>query len=120
VVFTNADGKGTQEAEIQPDGSYKIERMPAGPARVAVMTTPVGGGGGQTGPPGRGGGGPPNPMAPPPHNVPPGVHPGKLYGGGQPETKKAVKIPETYADQEKSGLKFTVVRGANEWDIPLK
>src|SRR5437016_6252132 len=67
VLFTNADGKGTQEAEVQPDGSYKVERVPAGLARVAVITTPsVGEAAGRRGPPGSPGGGPPQPMAPPP------------------------------------------------------
>jgi hypothetical protein len=123
VVFWNTDGKGTKEAEIQADGSYTIEQMPAGPAKVAVMT-PHGGavaGGGMGGPPGRGpGGGPPQSMVPPADKIPPGVDPGKMYGSGKPEAKKSVKIPDSYADPQKSGLTYTVTRGPQEWNIPLK
>jgi hypothetical protein len=123
VIFWNADGKGTKEAEIQSDGTYKIDQMPAGPARVAVMTSPSAeaAGGGRGGPPGRGpSGGPPHSMVPPADKLPPGVDPGKMYGNGKPEPKKSVKIPTTYADPEKSGLKYTVTKGPQEWDIPLK
>jgi hypothetical protein len=119
VVFMNADGKGTQEAEIQSDGSYKIERMPTGLAKVSVVTSPMGETGGGRGPGARGGG-PPAPMAPPADKIPAGADPGGLYGKGKPEGKKSVKIPDSYADPEKSGLTFTVAKGPQEWDIPLK
>ncbi|HEX5270280.1 MAG TPA: hypothetical protein VFW33_07335, partial [Gemmataceae bacterium] len=30
VIFSNADGKGNRTADIQADGTYKIEGMPVG------------------------------------------------------------------------------------------
>ena len=59
-------------------------------------------------------------MTPPPDKVPEGVDPGKLYGSGGPQAKKYVKIPENYADVDKSGLTHTVTKGAQDWDIKLK
>jgi hypothetical protein len=113
VVFTNADGKGSQTAEIQPDGTYKIEKMPTGPAKVAVMTAP------SATAEGRVPGPQPKMPTPPPDKVPEGADPGKVYGN-KPQAKKYVKIPEKYADAEKSGLTVTVGSGSQEWNIPLK
>ena len=35
--------QGQPKADIQPDGTYKIDKMPTGPAKIAVLTVPVGG-----------------------------------------------------------------------------
>ncbi len=114
VVFTNANGKGSQSVSIQADGSYKVERMPTGPAKVAVVTSP---------PPGSETGSrmpAPKLPTPPPDKLPPGVDPNSIYGGQQPGRAKFVKIPENYGDPEKSGLTHTVTSGAQEWNIELK
>jgi hypothetical protein len=38
VVFLPADGKGYGRADIQEDGSYKIEKAPAGKGKITVDT----------------------------------------------------------------------------------
>jgi hypothetical protein len=120
IQFKNADGKGVQQAKIQPDGSYTIENMPAGPASIAVETEsarPTGGGGG------RGGAvtGQPGTKNIPTDNMPDGgAGVNQLYGGGRPKDAKYVKIPEQYKDLDKSGQTYTVKKGAQEWDVKLK
>jgi hypothetical protein len=119
VVFTSADGKGSKVAEIRPDGTYTIEAMPAGPARIAVETESVkpGGPSGQV----LGGGGPPPGLPlPPPEKIPPGVDPGKVYSGARPERRSYTPIPREYADANRSGLEYAVTRGPQKHDLRLK
>ena len=115
VIFTNADGKGTLKADIQPDGSYTIERMPSGLAKIAVDTSslrPV---------PQAARNAPHIPAGPPPDQVPPGVDVGKtIYGATRPQGQKYVPIPENYSDPEKSGKTYTVTGGSQQYDIRLE
>jgi hypothetical protein len=121
VTFTSADGKGSKSTSIGPDGSYTIAAMPSGLAKIAVETesarptTPVG-------PPAPGqapGAGRRGLPMPPEDKVPPAFD-RKMY-----EVKKAAgstytKIPDAYADPEKSGLTYAVKKGSQDFDIRLK
>jgi len=115
VTFTNADGKGSQVAQIQPDGSYTLERMPSGPAKIGVETTSAK----PTATPGKRGGAPKMPQGPPPDQVPEGADPSKIYGSGRTQGLKYVPIPESYKDPETSGVQYTVTSGPQEHDIRL-
>jgi hypothetical protein len=46
VVFVDKDGKVTQPAGIEVDGSYVAEKVPVGPMAVCVETHPLSGGDG--------------------------------------------------------------------------
>jgi hypothetical protein len=125
VIFTNADGKGTKTSQIQSDGSYTIEEMPVGQAKIGVETesiNPQGAGGGRATPPAAGQapgrGGPPQSMMPPADKVPSGMDPGKIYG--RSASGQYVKIPDDYADPNSSEQTFVVKKGANTHEIRLK
>ncbi len=113
VLFVSADGKGTGRATIGSDGSYKIEKMPLGLAKIAVDTQSA-----QR--PASGGKGPPAGMKPPPGTkLPDAAKNSGIYGSGAREGN-AEPIPENYADPEKSGLTYTVKSGSQPYDIELK
>jgi hypothetical protein len=122
VLFTSAEGKGSVSADIEPDGTYKAEKVPTGEVKVAVDTSsakPTQGpavGGPQNKKPG---GVAPNMPLPPADQVPAGADPSKLYGGQQPKGKY-VAIPEKYTNPSTSELTLKVKSGTNEYDIPLK
>jgi hypothetical protein len=102
VTFFAADKK-SQTAVIGTDGTYTIDRVAVGPAKIAVLP----------------------PAAPP--KMPPGMKmdAGKMGGapeGGSPppSADKPVSLPPKYQDPEKSELTYTVTAGKQEHDIPLK
>jgi hypothetical protein len=107
VVFTPADGGNPISAEIQPDGTYTIEKVPVGAAKVSVQTAylkPVPGGAG------RGYGPPPDA----PNEA--GYKPPDPSG-----TKdKYTAIPSQYEEAATSGLTYTVTSGSQKHDITLE
>jgi len=89
------------------DGKYTVEKVPPGPAKVGVTSTysdPS-----QMTPMQR--------MAKAGKGLPPDAleH---LQAGGPP--KKGIKIPDSYADPEKSNLTYTVKGGSQTHDFDLK
>jgi hypothetical protein len=110
VLFVSTAGKGTGRSEIGSDGSYTIEKMPAGPVKIAVDTRSAQGEG-QAAPPG---------MKPPPGaELPEATKRSGIYGSGK-SSGTAESIPENYADPEKSNLTFTVTGGSQTHNIDLK
>ena len=100
VVIFGRDGIPLRGA-IQPDGTYSIKGVPAGPARLAVVS-----------------------------ELPPAKLPKKKKSSdklpppptGSPSVevpKGWFEIPAKYGDPNKSGLEFTVQPGPNSHDIPL-
>jgi hypothetical protein len=111
VLFTSPQGKGTRRAEIGEDGSYTIANMPTGPVKIAVDTRSA-----QEPPPATEG--QPN-MKLPPGDLPPEAARSGIYGNSR-KKKPAERIPEEYADPDKSGLDYTVTSGAQTKNIELK
>jgi hypothetical protein len=111
VLFASADGKGNVSSQIGADGSYTINKMPAGLAKIAVET--------KSAQPtqSRFGVGPPKGMQPPPGTVPEGAK--SVYDSGS-ATAKAELLPDTYGNPESSGLTFEVKGGAQTHNIELK
>ena len=102
VTFVGAD-KRVVTAPIDTEGSYTIERIATGPARISV--TP-----------------PAAPVA-----VPRGrnmMDPSKMGGPGGGTTtapaEKPAAIPADYQNPDKSGLTYTVNSGKQEHNIELK
>ena len=114
VGFQTEDNKGFSAA-IGEDGTYKIEKIPPGPVKITVMAgSPKIKG---VGP----GAGPPKDKVKfgPPAGVtlPEGAGPINFDPRGK---DTGPKIPEHYADVQKSGLEYTVVAGDQEHNIELK
>ena len=105
VTFVSKDKKVSRFDDIKEDGSYKIEKMPAGEARIAVDTSNLKPSPGMNRPP------PPKGA-----NVPPGYNPPT----SEDKAKRYVEIPAQYADADKSGLTYTVKGGSQPYDIKLK
>ncbi len=125
VIFTNADGKGSRTGPIQPDGSYTIEDMPIGTAKIGVETESINpdhsGGGRMTPPPSGqapGRGGPPPMMMPPTDKIPAGADPSKIYG--RSAAGQYVEIPKDYGDPNSSEQSMVVKRGPQTYEIRLK
>jgi hypothetical protein len=104
VTFITTDGF-TGATNIDEKGNYKIN-APVGPVKIAVDNAMLLRGGGV----GRRGGGPP----------------AKMPGLKRPDSEQAhaptgrhVNIPDKYADPDASGLTYTVVAGAQTFDIKL-
>lgn len=98
VVFLTAANQAVS-AEIQPDGSYQISEMPAGPVKVAVSSPEQPGASNEKG--GR---------------VMPGARREKASAG---PTTGWFPIPGKYSDPDNSGLNTTLNPGANIYDIKV-
>jgi hypothetical protein len=90
VVFVDKDGKVSQPAGIEVDGSYAAENVPVGQVTACVETLPLSGGDG-------------GPNAP----------------KDQPRPR-FVPIPPKYKDAKQSELILEVKPGPNTYDIELR
>jgi hypothetical protein len=115
VVFVPDGGGQSVPATIDEQGNYTIDKIAAGPVKIAV----------DSGPPQA----PKNPMrknpmagkmAPPKDApVPEGVEASKLYNT-RPGATGSVAIPDKYKDYQTSGETYTVQPGDQEHEIRLK
>jgi hypothetical protein len=97
VVLFQGD-KETKNASIEPDGTYRITKVPAGKYLVTVETTPPPGGGASK-----------------------GAREQQTMGvEGAPTPGKYVAIPDKYKDKTTSGLSCDVTGGKQNFDIPLQ
>ena len=108
------EGGGPVATGIINDGKYTAEKVPVGPAKVAItslynagekenaMAQMIQGGG-------KGGGPPPGTMPEEARQF--------FSGGGAP--KKGLKIPEKYSDLKNSPLTYTVTGGSQTKDFNL-
>jgi hypothetical protein len=103
VTFMTSDQK-VKTAIIGSDGTYSIDKVTTGPAKIAVT-----------------------PLVPLPPMMPGGMamDPGKVDApegdaAAPPAADKSASIPEHYKDPEKSGLTHTVTTGKQEHNIELK
>jgi hypothetical protein len=109
VTFLGQPGKDPNSAAsaIKEDGSYRIDRIAAGPVKVVVETKSLLGPGG--------GGGPPS--GPPKDAKFPEGYPGTDFKG---MAARYVKIPDNYANPEQTDLKYEVKPGDQDITIELK
>jgi hypothetical protein len=98
VVFVGPDGKASQPALIQEDGTYKAVNVPVGPVKVAVNNPPPANstGGGRL-----------------PANDPEAQESAR-------EAARYVPTPRKYSDADKSGLTTTIKGGVNTYNIELE
>jgi len=108
ITFVVAE-RPPASAQIR-DGAFSIDKVPTGEAKIAITAPapPAKGPAGPKGAPKDKGGGPTKAV------LPSGVD----YGGR--EEINTLKIPDHYADLEKSGLKHTVVSGKQEFNVDLQ
>ena len=108
VAFTSEDGR-VGSANIDADGNYEMANAPVGDVTITVSVPQMARG----------------PMAGGPAKPPPGVPemhpPGEVGGGGSPgiDPSKIVQIPKKYEDVKTSGLKYTVEKGPQTYNITL-
>jgi hypothetical protein len=101
VIFVTEDGSLNDRVEIQPDGSYSSTRVPIGKCRVGVIPASKGVSG----------------------KIPKGQTI-KISGDGPKGVYEKtgieyVDIPQALRDPDKSKITFIVVRGEQEFNIPL-
>jgi hypothetical protein len=109
VVFVPESGPSASATIDPEDGSYKIQKIPAGKVMVAVVSARAEGGGGPFGPPEGAMNGPP-----PGVTLPPGVK----YGAGTSKAKYMAEL-DPYNDPNKSGITHMVTAGSQTWNIEL-
>jgi hypothetical protein len=107
VTFASTEGRRSVATSINEDGTYTIQKVPAGAVTICVETESL------------------NPAlkrtarkySPPPGQKAPGG-----FGSGNTEdtAKRFVPIPPQYAEPESSDLKYTVASGTQTKDIELK
>jgi hypothetical protein len=97
VTFLCEDGS-VKSCMVEPDGRYTLRGVPAGRARITVLSLPP----------------------PPQLGMAPGED-GKLKPVDGPASKpdQAGGIPERYKDSDSSGLSYDVQRGSHTFDIEL-
>jgi hypothetical protein len=91
---------GTAVAAIKADGTYTATKVPVGPLKVSVESSPV------------------TAAADGKEKLKKGSL--QLESGDSAAVGKYTKIPDHYADKEKSGLSLDVKPGKQQFDIPLK
>jgi hypothetical protein len=101
VRLVSSDNR-VKSAVIGTDGTYTIDRVPVGPAKIAV-SPPIAG-----------------TVMPRGMKMDPSKMGGGPEGAAAPAGDKPVPLPDKYQDPEKSGLTYTVTAGKQEHDIPLK
>jgi hypothetical protein len=109
VVFVGAQ---TVRSDIGPDGSYTIANIPAGTVKIAVETQsaqPVDESAMRMG----------MPQIPKDVNLPPEAQ-NSMYKASGGSKGKYVRIPDAFADPEKSGLTLEVTGGNQHHDIELR
>lgn len=104
VSFISIDKKFNKLAEIQEDGSYKVEKVPVGEMIICVDTSSL-----------RPTGVKMPKYAPPPGMESSGYKPGTI----EDKSKRYVPVPPDYANPDKSKLRYTVTSGSQEHDIKL-
>jgi hypothetical protein len=107
VTFVSTEGKPSVSASIKDDGSYTLEKVPAGTVTICVETESLN---------------PARKTGARKYSPPPGQKaPEGLESGNTADTaKRYVWIPPQYADPAKSDLTYTVVGGSQTKDIELK
>jgi hypothetical protein len=95
---------GIASTTIGEDGSYKIDKVPTGPAKVTVDTKSLR-------PASKNQSFGPYAKAPKDITTP---------GNQQGDPSRYVQIPDQYADPDSSDLTLTVKKGAQQFDIDLK
>ena len=108
TVLFYSEGQATVTSPIGLDGSYQIDKIPAGPVQIGVETQ-------SAKPAAR----PPNMPTPPPEAMAKDASASPLYNPQNKPKGKYVAIPEVYADPKASGLDFTVKAGSQPHDIDL-
>jgi hypothetical protein len=120
VMFTNTEGRGSRTARIMPDGTFKIEDFPTGPAKITVETQSV-----QMGSTGM-----PRAVKELSKKEVKDLNVDKskedefrakiaqMYGGLD-KSAKVPLVPAKYNDPEKSGVTYTVTSGQQTKDIDL-
>jgi hypothetical protein len=100
LTFVPEKGNGVFRGNIEKDGKYRINKIAAGPMKIAVQAAQA----------------PRHPGAQ--------VPPSEMSKGGAKAPAVApgdyVKIPAAYGDPEKSGLRCTVTGGSQTHDIKLE
>ncbi len=129
IVFTPESG-GRPISAIIKDGKYTAEKVPTGPAKVTVTSMYMKGGAANTFAAkkgaGKGGGGAPEltkRIGGPPKDAPLPPEARAMMerrSSMADESKKGVKIPDHYADPERSGLTYTVEAGQQTKDFKLE
>jgi hypothetical protein len=110
VIFAPATGP-TVTAEIGEDGSYTIEKVPAGPVKIAVDTTGYK-------PPMAGGPGMPPERRFNPYPADAKDKPNQVVDPAE-KAKRYTALPEKYEDPKNSGKEYTVTSGKQDHDIKL-
>jgi hypothetical protein len=108
TVLFYSEGQATGNSQIGPDGTYKIDKIAAGPVKIAVETA-------SAKPTKR----PPGMPTPPPEAMAKDGSSSPLYNPQNQSKGKYIPIPEDYGDPSKSGLTMTVTGGAQPHDIDL-
>jgi hypothetical protein len=105
VMFVPEHGPAV--SGIIDDGKYTVEKVPVGPAKIAITSAVTEMSSGFM-----------KHMLPPKDApIPPEA---RQAMEANAQVKKGIKIPEDYGDPDKSGLTYTVTGGAQTHDIPLK
>lgn len=103
VTFVASDQK-VKTSPIGTDGSYSIDKVTVGPAKIAV-DPPI----------------PPAPMMPPGMKMDPSKMDAPAASAPPPPPKsQEPSFPQQYQDPEKSGLTHTVISGKQQHNIELK
>jgi hypothetical protein len=101
IVFVNDETKKTAWGTIGEDGSYTVEHVPVGPAKIVVETSQLATAGGVH------------------QYTPPEDAPANFKGPQFKDKDSYVPIPEMYEKVETTDLVFEVKAGVQQYDIPL-